>query len=137
MTVIPLVYLWFGIVPTWHLLLIVPGMILVIANLFWITLIVGPLCTRFRDLPPVVQNALQIFFFLSPIIYKPELLAERFGFFLDWNPFHHLIEVVRAPLLGQLPETLSYYVLAGMLLVGGTVSWMFFRRFRSRIAYWL
>jgi ABC-type polysaccharide/polyol phosphate export permease len=137
LTVIPLIYLWFGIVPSWNLLLFIPGMLLVIANVSWIILIIGPLCTRFRDLPPVVANALQIFFFMSPIIFKPELLAERYGFFLDWNPFHHLIEVVRAPLIGQVPEGLSYMVLVGMALGGGTIAWLFFRRFRGRIAYWL
>jgi len=137
LTVIPLIYLWFGIVPSWELLLFIPGMFLIVANMFWIVLIIGPLCTRFRDLPPVIQNALQIFFFMSPIIYKPELLAERYGFFLDWNPFHHFIEVARAPLLGQLPETSSYIVLIGMAVVGGGVAWAFFRRFRGRIAYWL
>jgi ABC-type polysaccharide/polyol phosphate export permease len=137
LTVIPLVYLWYGHVPGWEILLFIPGMLLVTANLFWIILIVGPLCTRFRDLPPVVINALQIFFFMSPIIFKPELLAERFGFFLDWNPFNHLLEVVRAPLLGQVPSTLSYQVLIGMAVVGGAVAWAFFRRFRGRISYWL
>jgi ABC-2 type transport system permease protein/lipopolysaccharide transport system permease protein len=80
---------------------------------------------------------LQIFFFLSPIIYKPELLAERCGFFLEWNPFHHLIAVLREPLLGQVPELTSYLVLIGMALVGSAVAWLFFRRFRARIAYWL
>lgn len=137
LTVIPFVYLWFGIMPTWHLLLLVPGLVLVLLNLFWLSLIIGPLCTRFRDLPPVITNMLQIFFFMSPIIYKPELLAERFGFFLDWNPFHHLIEVIRGPLLGYVPATSSYEVLVGITLVGGTVAWLFFRRFRGRISYWL
>jgi ABC-type polysaccharide/polyol phosphate export permease len=137
LTVMPLVYLWFGHGPGWEILLFIPGLLLVTVNLFWIILIVGPLCTRFRDLPPVVMNALQIFFFMSPIIYKPELLAERYGFFLDWNPFNHLLEVVRAPLLGQVPSTLSYVVLVAMAVVGGAVTWEFFRRFRGRIAYWL
>jgi ABC-type polysaccharide/polyol phosphate export permease len=137
LTVLPLVYLWFGTAPSWSILLFFPGILLVLANLFWMLLILGPLCTRFRDLPPVVMNGLQLLFFLSPIIYKPELLAERYGFFLDWNPFNHLIEVVRAPLLGQVPQTLSYVVLVGMAVIGGAVSWAFFRRFRGRVAYWL
>jgi ABC-type polysaccharide/polyol phosphate export permease len=137
LTVIPFVYLWFGITPTWHLILFAPGLFLVLLNLLWVSLIIGPLCTRFRDLPSVISNMLQIFFFMSPIIYKPEFLAGRFGFLLDWNPFHHLIEVIRGPLLGYMPAASSYQVLTGIALVGGSAAWLFFRRFRGRIAYWL
>ena len=39
-------------------------------------------------------------------MWLPNLLPERAGMYmLTFNPFFHLIEIVRAPLLGQLPST--------------------------------
>ena len=53
------------------------------------------------------------------------------------NPFFHLIEMVRAPLLGHLPPLMSYAAVALITVVNLLVASMFFVRFRSRIAYWV
>ena len=46
--------------------------------------------------PPIVQSVMQIAFFVSPIIWKPELI-EHGRRFLPLNPFFALLEIVRAP----------------------------------------
>jgi lipopolysaccharide transport system permease protein len=54
MTIGPLLYLVFGIAPGWPILLAPLGLAIVMLNGFWIGLLVGMLCARFRDLPQMI-----------------------------------------------------------------------------------
>jgi homopolymeric O-antigen transport system permease protein len=55
---------------------------------------------------------------------------------VEMNPLYHMINVVRAPLLGTLPELTSYVVVALITLAGWILTYRVFRQFRRRIAYW-
>ena len=56
---------------------------------------------------------------------------------LPFNPFFALLEIVRAPLLGNVP---SHTVWKAALLYSGIlcmVSWLFFVRARGRVPFWM
>jgi len=68
----------------------------------------------------------------------PELLPKRAGILLlNANPFFHLIEIVRAPLLGTFPSALTWQFGILLAMAGWFFTILFYGRFRSRIAYWL
>ena len=102
----------------------------------WVGLLLGLVSARFRDVPQIVASVVQIAFFLTPIIWKPELLPER-ALLLDLNPFFHFVEVVRAPLLGQMPGLTSWLATLGVTLGGWLVTLAMYRRFHWRIPYWV
>jgi len=116
--------------------LVLPALALLVLNAAWMTLVLGTLCARFRDVPLIVANMMQLMFFITPIIWQPNLLPTRHAFVL-WNPFHHFIEIVRAPLLGDVPAITSWIVVAVITVAGWMCCFLFFRRYRRRIAYWL
>ena len=126
----------FAIWPGKAAFLLLPGLALIAINAVWIGLLLGTLCTRFRDVPQIVASILQIAFFLTPIIWLPEQMSERIAF-VHANPFFHFVELVRAPLLGHAPTALTWAVALGATAGGWFVTLLFFRRFRSRIPYWL
>lgn len=136
--IFPLVLIAVGKPLAWVALLVFPGMLLTIVNLLWIALILGVLCARYRDLPQIVTSALQVVFYLTPIMWMPKLLPQRAGvYLLDANPFYHMLEIVRAPLLGQVPSTTNWVVSVAMALIGWTAAVLVFGRYKNRIAYWL
>jgi len=138
LVIFPVVLIVFGLPLKATVLLAVPGLALLMINLSWIALFMGTLCARFRDIPQIVSNLLQVSFYLTPIIWMPELLPRRASFLLlDANPFFHLIEIVRGPLLGAIPSTLNWTVALILAVVGWGFTLVFYGRFRSRIAYWL
>lgn len=137
LTVMLLMYIWQPSLLSWHLLLLIPSLILVTANLVWICLIVGTLCTRFRDLPPIVANLLQIFVFISPIMYKPTSVPPDLEFVIHLNPFYYFIDAVRSPLLGAAPSPTSYAVLLTLSVVGSVMAFYLFQKTRARVAYWV
>jgi lipopolysaccharide transport system permease protein len=136
--IFPLVLLAVGKPVGWVALLAMPGMLLLVLNLSWIGLILAILCARYRDLPQIVISVLQVVFYLTPIMWEPKLLPARAGtYLLDVNPVYHLMEIVRAPLLGAFPSTSNWLVSAVMAVIGWCVALMFFGRYKRRIAYWL
>jgi lipopolysaccharide transport system permease protein len=130
------VVLIFKVPVTWATLLAIPGLLLVAANLLWLTLLFSMLGARFRDFEYLVGAAMPVLMFLSPVFYRPSYLPFH-GRFIWLNPFSHLIEVVRYPLLGSAPP--GFVVLTALAMCAG--GWAFtlwlFNAKRNRIAYWL
>lgn len=137
LTVMLLVYVWQPHLLNWNTLLFIPGLVLMLANLVWISFIVGILCTRFRDLPPIVVSLLQICLFISPVMYRASVLPPHLTFVIELNPLYYFIEVLRAPLLGIAPSIKVYVVMFLFALVGSALSFRMFQVTRPRIAYWL
>lgn len=136
--IFPLVMLAVGKAPSVHMFLAIPGLLLVLLNLIWLCIFLGIICTRFRDIPQIISSLLQVIFYLTPIMWLPSLLPQRAGtYMLDFNPFFHFLEVVRGPLLGQLPSMENWLVTIGIAVVGWTATIVLFARYRRRIAYWL
>ena len=136
MAIYVVVAVYFNLTLGWNTLLFIPGFILFLINAAWISLAVGVLSTRYRDIPQVIANAIQVIFFLTPIFWSPESLPNR-PVFVVFNPFYHLIEIVRAPLLGEVVSQLSWGLSIGMALAGlGFTAWLY-RRAHARIAYWV
>jgi ABC-type polysaccharide/polyol phosphate export permease len=112
------------------------GVALLILQALWVTLLVGILGARFRDLQSMIQIVLQIMFLITPVIWPPRLLGSK-SWIADYNPVHHCIEIVRAPLMGQIPELGSYVVAMAILLIGASLAIILYARFRTRVIYWL
>jgi ABC-2 type transport system permease protein/lipopolysaccharide transport system permease protein len=130
------VLLYFRIWPGAIALLAVPGLLLLLVNGALASLYIGMLSARFRDVPQLINSVVQIIFFLTPIMWKPELLQTR-SYVMGFNPFFHLVEIVRAPLLGNLPSPANYLVVLLITVINFIVVGAFFARFRSRISYWV
>jgi ABC-type polysaccharide/polyol phosphate export permease len=122
--------------PGWIGLLALVGIAGVMVNLLWAILIFGMLCARFRDVNQIIANIMQVAFFLTPIIWRPEALNHSYAI-VSANPFYHFIEVIRAPLLGQLPTATNWIVVALVGLFGWVLAIALYRPFRSRIAFWV
>jgi len=136
--IFPLVLLAVGKPVTAHILLVIPGFLLAALMLSWVALFCAIICARYRDLPNIVASILQVAFYLTPIIWSPSLLPERAAaMILQFNPFYHLLELLRAPLLGAWPEPLSWLVVAAIALFGWVLTLGFFARYQHRVAYWL
>ena len=135
--VIIAVYIWFDVWPGWHAIFVLPGIAVWLLDGMAACLLLGAFCARFRDIPPIVGSVMQIAFFISPIIWKPELLTGVQRQLLPLNPFFSLLEIVRAPLFGMAPEPVVWLsaLAYSAMLVG--LAWVAFVRVRGRLAFWV
>jgi lipopolysaccharide transport system permease protein len=126
-----------GVNVTSGALLALPGLILVCVACLWMGFVVAVLCTRFRDLIQLVNSALQVAFFITPVLWKPEFLSPADQTLVLWNPLADLLAIVRDPLLGR-PVSAGCWIAASLVAVGGLLlSLPIIGRFRRRIVYWL
>lgn len=136
LALIPIVFLIFGQVPGPEALLAIPGLVLIGINMLAGGLLLGMVCARFRDIPPIVANAVQLAFFVSPILWKPELLGDAMVW-MAFNPFYALLETVRGPLLEGGGPPLAWLAAIFYTTLHVVLAGFLFARFRSRIAFWV
>jgi ABC-type polysaccharide/polyol phosphate export permease len=127
----------FGIWPGPAILFAIPGLLLLCISAFATGLLIGLLSARFRDLPPIVANATQILFLLTPIIWRSDQLTGKRHLLAQLNPLYHIVEVVRTPLLGHVPPVSSWIAVIVVVALSCAVTFWFYVRFRARIAYWI
>jgi ABC-type polysaccharide/polyol phosphate export permease len=126
----------FGQWPNENILVLPFGLILLILNVTWITVVLGILCARFRDILPIVSNFIQIAFFFTPVMWSVDILKER-AWVADYNPLYHLIEIIRAPVLGEPTQMNSWAWATGLAIFGFVLAQWMMLRYRNRVAYWL
>ncbi|WP_407179643.1 ABC transporter permease [Bradyrhizobium sp. STM 3562] len=130
------VLVYFRIWPGSVALLAVPGLLLVVLNGAFATLTIGMISARFRDIPQLINSVVQILFFLTPVFWKPASLRGH-AYITNYNPFFHLLQIVRAPLLGELPTAANYMAVVVITILNAALALYLFSRFRGRIAYWI
>lgn len=130
------VLLFFGIRPGPSLLLFPLVVILVMANGYWVGILVGILGTRFRDIAQIIASLVQILFFLTPVMWTPASVTHKV-WIMEYNPLYHVMEIARNSLTGGAIPYKSYGVVFGMTLLGWILAFRFLVRYRSRIPYWL
>lgn len=134
--VVGIVLIYAGVGFSTTTLLALPGMAAIGLVLFFAIGISGVLCARFRDLQQVISNLMQVSFFLTPIIWQPGMNG-RSMVVSQINPFYHLIELVRSPLMGALPARSSVLFVTIMIVLmaaGAVIAWSSARR---RVFYWV
>lgn len=136
--VIPMVFVLFSYGLTGSAFFLPLGLVILLANLGWIITVVGIVSARYRDMPPIVQSLLTMAFYVSPVIWMPTAIpADYQSVVLGLNPFYHLMEMVRGPLLGEVPGILSMVVSTALASFGWVFAWLLLRKFSSRIAFWV
>jgi len=121
---------------TWRLVEVPLGVLVILLNAIWAGLLLGLLCARFRDIPQIVASLVQVAFFLTPILWRSDMLGRN-----EWaakvNPYYHFVEIVRQPLLGASASQESWAAVAAVTIVGFSAAFLMFARFRARIPYWV
>lgn len=115
----------------------IPALLLYLANGVWIQFVFGFVTTRFRDVSHLTNAITRILFFTTPILW---VYAESSGLMrtiADLNPLTHLIEVLRAPLLGHPVSALSWAVVAAMTALGWATAITLGGLMRRRLPFWV
>ena len=126
----------FKVVPTLAMLYVLPALFLVLVNVTWVALLLALLTTRYRDMLPIVATCVQIMLFATPIMYPVSSLNDA-TIIAEINPLYHLIELVRAPILGTAPEFRSWLVAGGIAILGSVFATALLVSKSKRIVFWL
>ena len=112
------------------------GVVLMLLNASWASMLAGIASARFRDIPQIVMSVMQFAIFMTPVFWLPDRFGKHQAV-LDFNPFYHLLQAVRAPLLGDTVTLHSYTVLVALAVGGWALTFLIFARTRRRIVHYL
>jgi lipopolysaccharide transport system permease protein len=137
--IFPIVLLAVGAGTSWSVLLFPLGLSILVLSVSGLVLILAVISARFRDVPPIVNSLVTVAFYVTPVIWMADNLGDNqlAHLLLGLNPFYHLLQVARLPLLGQLPTVENW----SLALLSAGVFWALglaiYRKFENKIAYWV
>lgn len=118
-------------------LLLLPGLAIFYFNAVTFGIMLAIIGARYRDIAQIIKSLIQVIFFVTPVMWGPEILITHYHWIVDLNPFYAFLELIRAPLQGQFPSLASLTMVAGLTILGVVASFTILTRYRSRIVYWL
>lgn len=135
--IVPIVLFIFPHPIAWpRLIELIPGLVLISITGVWVSILLGMISARFRDVPPIVASIVQVVFFVTPVMWPVGALGPN-AWWAQLNPFFAALDVLRGPLLGQPTAPHSWTILMIVSISGCVAAFAFFARFRSRIAFWV
>lgn len=134
--IIIVLMIFFGHLPGVEFFLLFPALLILLLQGVWIGIVFGIMCVRYRDVLPIIANIVQVAFFFTPVMWMVEHLKSR-AWVAQWNPLYHLMEIVRAPIIGSGIHWQSWAVSIGMLVVGSLLAQHMMKMTRNRVPYWL
>jgi lipopolysaccharide transport system permease protein len=126
---------WYGVTPTWQILMVVPLLAVTALLALAISLWLGPINVRYRDIKHTLPFLLQVWMYASPIIYPLTMIPEKWKAWYCLNPMVGIIEGFRWAILGRGTLDLTAISVSAVLIVallfGGLI---FFRRMERSFA---
>lgn len=105
------VFLFFGHLPSSAWLVLPLGMLLIILLGFGLGILLGLLNVFSRDVGQVITIVMQLWFWLTPIVYTANTLPKQFAPYLAFNPMAPLVRIYQDALLyGQFPQAASLLI---------------------------
>ncbi|HRY29847.1 MAG TPA: ABC transporter permease [Elusimicrobiota bacterium] len=88
-----------------------------------------------RDVGQVLGVALQIWFYLTPVIYPQNAIPSKYLFWLKLNPMYHAVDGYRMALLGRvLPDTAGLLFLIASALSAFLIGGLLFKKLKPSFA---
>ena len=98
---------------------LVPTLLLLTLFGWSLAALLGMANVRFRDTGHIAEVGLQAMYFLTPILYKPDLLINKgCGWIIALNPVVPFLNLVREPLMEGNAPSLFTYLTATTVTVG-------------------
>jgi ABC-type polysaccharide/polyol phosphate export permease len=123
--------------PTLWTLLAVPAFVILFAMSIPFAAGAAILFARYRDLPRLVTGSIVIIMMMTPIFWKPDMIAGWRSAFVYLNPVYYVIDLVRSPLLGQPLSLLTITVTVGMTVVLWVLGARFYAGYQRYVVFWI
>jgi ABC-type polysaccharide/polyol phosphate export permease len=137
MALVLLVIVLSGVSVNASFLLVVPGILLTSIFLIGVGLFFAPLVAKCKDVGPFISSIVGVMFFTLPIMWKPEdIKSDLVQIVLGLNPLYHYLQIVRLPLLSEIPTGINYLLATVGAFIALILGAAMLNRTRDKIVYW-
>ena len=136
--------LYYKTITSWYALMSLLGFLIVINAGYWLTLVLGILGARYKDVGQFTTAIVGIAFLATPIIWMPAktsgvLVASKASIldaYMTYNPFYHFLRIIQAPLLGDPIEPLTWKIVGFISAALMIASFILYRRYKNLVVVW-
>ncbi|MBA3753849.1 MAG: ABC transporter permease, partial [Nitrospira sp.] len=108
---------WFGVVPGWQIIIlplfVLEATVLALAVSLWLS----SLHVKYRDVGHTIPFLVQVWMYLSPIVYPISVVPETWRALYSLNPVVSVVEGFRWTVLGTEPPALDIILISGSMLI--------------------
>ncbi len=94
---------YYGIAPTWHLLFWIVATVPLVLFTLGVGMFLSALNVKYRDVKYAIPFVIQIWLFVTPIIYPISIVPEKYRFLVALNPLGGIVEVFRHAVVPAKP----------------------------------
>ena len=111
---------------------------------FSLSIVIGYVTLKIRDIQAVVENVMRIAFFVTPVIWLDKTVVDLTSgnlnisakvAYLDFNPLYHYLNVMRGPLLGEPMSISSLTIVTVGTMLTFILSIVVLKKFQGNIPY--
>jgi len=102
-----------------------------------LAMIIGIISLKYRDIGQIILNSIYLLFLLTPVFWDPKILSNKKIIIVDLNPVYHIIEIMRQPMLGNVPEVKNYLVCIGITLLNLFLAYLVIKYNEANKALWI
>jgi len=113
-----------------------PSIFLIFISLTSLGVMISIISVRYRDVSSIISFLMQLLFFITPIIWHPDLINKSTAI-LEYNLIFYWIDVIRQPLLGLEVHENSLLIIFVSSIICILVSAFVIGRYKKNIIYWL
>lgn len=117
------VMLWFRVVPTWHIIWMLVGLVLLMIFCIGISLLIGALAVFFRDMMHLWGVLITAWTYLTPIFWDLSLLTSNpsVPHYVIWvvkaNPMYNYLDIMRSAIVYQTSPSATVLIIAAVSAV--------------------
>ena len=125
---------YYGFAPGIQILTVLPLTLLTILAALSVGILISGLNAIYRDFRYVLPVAVQIWLYVTPVIYPVSIVPERFQWILRLNPLTGIIDAYRYAILGRPLDWTNLGISLGMISVMLFIGLTVFRRMERHFA---
>ena len=120
--------LYYSIIPTLSTFMVLPLVLATIFTALGVGMLISALNVGYRDFRYVLPFLVQIWMFLTPVIYPTRIIPENWRWLILLNPMAGIVDAYRSAILGKPFEWGSLGISMGMAVVIFLCGLMYFRK---------
>ena len=125
---------YYHVAPTLATLLVLPLVALTVLAAFGVGCLVSALDVAYRDFRYVIPFVIQIWMFLTPVLYPVKMVPQKWQWLLSLNPMSGIVDAYRSAILGKPFQWGNLGISTAAMLVALLIGVLYFRKTERRFA---
>jgi len=120
--------LYYNVVPTLSIFMVLPLVLATIFTALGVGILISALNVAYRDFRYIVPFFVQIWMFLTPVVYSTGIIPENWRWLILLNPMAGIVDAYRSAILGKPFEWGSLGISMGIAVAIFLCGLMYFRK---------